>query len=267
MLPAIAFAVWLVALSLQLADIGTARFDARLLARGTRTVVRLHPVAWVVPLAALVVVGLGVGVEWAGRLFFDDREPAVAALVAVALVTVVVGAWLAITAAATRPATDSYRAVRDELVDLAGTRAQQERLDEMRGRIAALDDDRGRTPPPLAVSVRSTARWVVARPQRLLPPAAGVLLLVFVAIAAVERPGHEWLVIGAAFAVALSTVLSLAGARASVALLAAVRDTQLKYRAEAEYLLTEAEKTSRKPVAGLGDRVARALQILREQQG
>jgi len=56
------------------------------------------------------------------------------------------------------------------------------------------------------------------------------------------------------------------GARASLVLLAAVRETQLQYRREAEQLLIEAEKTSRKPVAGLGERVTRALQILREQQ-
>lgn len=267
MLPAVALAIWLVALSLQLADIGTARFDARLLARGTRTVVRLHAVAWVVPLAALVVVGTGFSAEWMARLAFADGEPALAALVGVALVAVIVAAWLAITAAATRPASDSYRAIRDELVEAAGTRMQQERVDELRARLAAIDDDTDRTPPPPAVSVRSTARWVVHRPQRLLPPAAAVLLLVLVAIAAVERPGNEVLVVAAAAAVALSVVLSLAGARASVALLAAVRDAQVEHRAEAVHLLTEAAKTAKRPVAGLGDRVARALQILREQQG
>jgi hypothetical protein len=40
----------------------------------------------------------------------------------------------------------------------------------------------------------------------------------------------------------------------------------LKQRSEVEDLLIELEKSSRKGVAGLGDRVTRALQILREQQ-
>lgn len=266
MLPAAAFALWLVALCLQLADLGTARFDARLLARGTRTVVRLHPVAWVIPLAALVVVGLGLGVDWAARLLFDDRDPLTAIVVSLALLVGLVGAWLAITVAATRPATDSYRALRDELVDVAGTRVQQERLDDLRARLAAIDDDRDRTPPPRSASTAAVALWVFQRPQRVLPPLSSVVLLVFAAVAAAEHPGREWTVAVAIVALVASVVLSIAGARASLVLLGAVRDTQFSYRSEVVHLLAEAEKISKKPVAGLGDRVSRALQILREQQ-
>ena len=265
MLPAAAFALWLVALSLQLADLGTARFDARLLARGTRTVVRLHPVAWVVPLAAFVVVGLGLGLDWEARLLFDDREPLLAVVVAIVLLVGLVGAWLAITVAATRPASDSYRALRDELVDVAGVRVQQERLDEMHARLTAIDDDRNRTPPSPTASTRTVAGWVFRRPQRVLPPLAAVLMLVFVSIAAAEHSGRGWTLAAAIVAVVLSTVLAIAGARASLVLLNAVRDTQVEYRAEVVHLLGEAEKISKKPVAGLGERVSRALQILREQ--
>ncbi|CAN5185054.1 hypothetical protein BH09ACT5_BH09ACT5_01590 [soil metagenome] len=267
MFPAAAFGLWLLALSLQLADLGTARFDARLLARGTRTVVRLHPVAWVVPLAALVIVGLGLGLDWEARLLFDERDPLAAVVVAIILLVGIVAAWLAITAAATRPAADSYRALRDELVDLAGTRVQQERLDEMQGRLAAIDADRDRTPPPRSASTRAVALWVFQRPQRVLPVLAGVLLLVVTAIAAAENAGRGWTLVVAIVAVVLSTVLAIAGARASLVLLNAVRETQVEYRAEVVHLLAEAEKTSKKPVAGLGERVSRALQILREQQG
>ena len=267
MFPAAAFGLWLVALSLQLADLGTARFDARLLARGTRTVVRLHPVAWVIPLAALVVVGLGLGLDWEARLLFDERDPVAAVVVAIILLVGLVAAWLAITVAATRPAADSYRALRDELVDVAGTRVQQERLDEMRARLSSIDDDRDRRPPSPTASIRAVALWVFRRPQRVLPPLAAVLLLVFVCIAAAENPGREVTIAGAIAAVVLSTVLAIAGARASLVLLNAVRDTQVEYRAEVVHLLTEAEKISKKPVAGLGERVSRALQILREQQG
>jgi hypothetical protein len=272
MLPAAAFGLWLIALSLQLADLGTARFDARLLARGTRTVVRLHAVAWVVPLAALVVVGLGLGLDWESRLLFEERDPLAAVLVAIMMLVGLVAGWLAITVAATRPAADSYRALRDELVDVAGTRVQQERLDEMRGRLAAIDDDRDRTPPPRSASARAVAlrvslTYTVQRPQRVLPPLAGVVLLIFASIAAAEHPGRGWTVALAIAAVLASTVLAVAGARASLVLLNAVRDAQVEYRAEVVHLLTEAEKISKKPVAGLGERVSRALQILREQQG
>jgi hypothetical protein len=263
MLPAIALGAWLITLSLQFADIGTARFDARRLARGARTVVRLHPVAWVIPLAGVVLVALGLGVDYAARLLFDDGQPLLAIVAGLAVAAVLGAAWLVITAAATRPAADSYRAIRDELVDLAGVRVQQERVDEMRARLVAIDDDVARPAPVFISSMRSAIRWIFRRPQRLVPPLAAVFLLV----AAVVASAGVWLVLGAVAAVVLSAVLAVAGARASLTLLVAVRDTQVEYRAEVVHLLSEAEKISKKPVAGLGDRVARALQILREQQG
>ncbi len=260
MFPAAAFALWLVALSFQLADLGTARFDARLLARGTRTVVRLHPVAWVVPLGALAVVGLGLGLQWLARLLLDDDEPLVALVVGMGMLVAVVGVWALVTGSVMRAASDSYRALRDELVDVAGTRVQQERLDSMRERLSALDDARDPAPPSPVV-------YTARRPQRVLPPLAAVLLLVVVAIGAAEQPGRGWTIAVAVVAVVLSSLLAVAGARASLVLLAAVRDTQVAQREEVVHLLAEAEKISKKPVAGLGERVSRALQILREQQG
>jgi hypothetical protein len=267
MLPAIAFATWLVTLTVQFADIGTARFDERRLARGARTLVRLHPVAWVIPLAAVVVVGLGFGVEWAARLLFDDHAPLTALLAVLSLAAAATGVWLVVTIAATRPAADSYRAIRDELVDVSGVRVQQERLDELRVRLVAIDDSTDRAVPRVDSSLRTAVEWVFRRPQRLVPPLFAVFLVIVVIIAAVGDPGHEWLVVAALGAVALSAVLAVAGARASLSLVAMVRDTQVEYRSEVVHLLSEAEKISKKRVAGLGDRVARALQILREQQG
>ena len=264
--PALALTAWLLVLTLQLADIGTARFDARRLARGARTLVRLHPVAWVIPLAALALVGLGLGLDYSARLL-DDGEPVAAIVVAAIVLAGIVAAWLVVTAASTRPAVDSYRAIRDELVDVAGTRVLQERLDELRVRLAVLDDAGGRTPPPIPDSARAAAVWAFRHPQRLAAPVVAVLLLVLASVAAASDPGRAWVVLVAVGAVLLSSFLAVAGARASLTLLAAVRDTQLEYRAEVEHLLAEAEKISKKPVAGLGDRVARALQILREQQG
>lgn len=270
MLPAAALGVWLVALSLQLADLGTAHVDARLLARGSRTVVRLHPVAWVVPLGALVVVGLGIGLDRASGLLFDEGQPLAAVLLALGLVVLLVAGWLAVTVAATRSAADSYRALRDELAGMAGTRVQQGRLEELRARLSAIDDRDG-TPPPGA-STGAAARWAsvrhtARRPQRALPPLTAVLLLVLVSVSAAGESGRGWAIAGALVAVLLSTALAIVGARASLVLLGAVRRAQVGYRAEVVHLLAEAEKTAKKPVAGLGERVSRALQILREQQG
>jgi hypothetical protein len=266
MLSVIGLAVWLLALALQFADIGTARLDYRRLARGNRTVVRLHPVAWVVPLAALAIVGLGFGIAWGSHLWFVEDRPVAALLVALLLAALVVGGWLVVTVAATNPAADSYRAIRDELVELRGARVQQEWVSGLRDRLIALDDAGGRM-PPVDLSLRSTALWVVRRPQRLIAPLLPLVTIIPLALAAGEHAEALPLIAAAIAAVVLSAVLSVVGARRSLELLAAVREAQVQFRSEAEQLLIEAEKISRKPVAGLGDRVTRALQILREQQG
>jgi hypothetical protein len=263
---AIAFVAWLGVFSLQLADLGTARFDSRRLARGARTVVRLHPVAWVIPVAAFAIVGVGFGLDYATRLL-SDGEVVASLVMGLLLVVGAVAAWLVITVAVTRPASDSYRAIRDELVDLAGTRVNQEWLDGLRARLGALDREGDLTESLPGPTWRASIGWVFRRPQRIVPPAFAIVMLVFVAIAATRDPGHEWLVVLSAVAVALGCVLAVAGARASVVLIAAVREAQVGHRSDVEHLLSEAERSSRKPVAGLGDRVARALQILREQQG
>ncbi|MCU1579718.1 MAG: hypothetical protein JWP19_1922 [Rhodoglobus sp.] len=263
---AIAFAAWLVTFSLQLADLGTARFDSRRLARGARTVVRLHPVAWVIPVAAIAIVGVGFGLDFATRLLVAGST-VFSIIVGLSLVVGVVAAWLVITVAVTKPAADSYRAIRDELLDLAGTRVQQQRLDSLRARLATLDtegDISQKLPHP---SFGASIGWVFRRPQRIVPPAFAVAMLVFVAIAASEDPAGRWAVALAAAAVVLGCLLAVAGARASLTLVAAVREAQVAHRVDVVHLLAEAERSAKKPVAGLGDRVARALQILREQQG
>ena len=264
---AVACAAWLGAFSLQLADLGTALFDSRRLASGARTVVRLHPVAWVVPVAAIAIVGAGIGLDGISRLLFDGRDSVAAVLAAFLLVVVVVAAWLIATIAVTRPAADSYRAIRDELVDLGGTRVHQEWLDGLRGRLGALDRAGDRTAPLPDPSFLASVGWVFRRPPRVIPPALAVVMVVVAAVAASTDSGHAWFVALAVVGVVLSMVLAVAGARASLALVAAVREAQVEHRSAVEHLLTEAQRSSKKPVAGLGDRVARALQILREQQG
>lgn len=264
---ALALALWLVALSFQLADLGTARFDSRRLARGVRTHVRLHPVAWVVPVAALTVIAVGLGVDYAQRLLFELGRPELALVIALALTVVLVTGWVVVTGATMSVPTDSYRVIRDELVELHGTRVHQEWLNALHVRLAAIDDSVSRMSPPPGDSWRSAAGWVLRRPQRLLPVIAAVVLVVFTALSASGETGQETRVVASVGAVLLSSALAVLGARASVTLLSAVRETQVQYRTEALNLLIEAEKTSRKPVAGLGDRVTRALQILREQQG
>ena len=207
---AIASALWFLALTLQLADLGSASFDFRRLARHARTVVRLHPVAWVVPVGATVLVGVGLGVDFAGRLFEQD-SPLGAIIVSTLLVVVAVAAWLVITVAVTRPSADSYRAIRDELLEHAGTRVQQDWLDELRVRLVDVDRDSERSKPPVAVTWGSAVRWVFVRTQRVVPPLFALGLLVTVCIAAAGDPRYAWIVIPASGALVLSCVLAVTG--------------------------------------------------------
>src|SRR5690606_23111216 len=99
-----------------------------------------------------------------------------------------------------------------------------------------------RRQPPVDESLDSAVRWVFQRPQRLVPPLIAVGALVAIAVAGAP----PWLIVLGVAAVALSVLLAVAGSRASLHLLAAVRTTQLGYRAEALQLLSDAEKISRK---------------------
>ena len=64
----------------------------------------------------------------------------------------------------------------------------------------------------------------------------------------------------------VSLALGVTGARISLASKVAWHAVARKQREDVVHLLAELERASRKGVVGLGDRVARALQILREQQ-
>lgn len=157
------------------------------------------------------------------------------------------------------PKLSAYAAIRDELVDVADARLSAEQLDGFRTRLAALDERESTRAVPLGRS--ATAQLWRGSPWRVLPAALAVLpfaLLVstepLAALLSLVLPATAY-------------VLALAAARASVAAAGAravVRDSQ---RAEIEELLRESAKSSRAPVAGLGDRVRKALHILREQQG
>ena len=157
------------------------------------------------------------------------------------------------------PKLSAYAAIRDELEDSADARLSAEQLAAYRDRLAALDELESARAVPLGRG--ANAQLWRGTPWRLLPV---VLALVpFVGLVA-SVP------LAAVLSLALPVtayVLALAAARASVAAAGAravVRDSQ---RAEIDELLRDAAKSSRVPVAGLGDRVRRALQILREQQG
>jgi ABC-type transport system involved in cytochrome bd biosynthesis fused ATPase/permease subunit len=100
----------------------------------------------------------------------------------------------------------------------------------------------------------------------LIAPVISLVVVIAALIVAVSEPSQFWVILVALLTVIASVIFGIAAVRASSALRSAVRSTQDVYRRELVGLIIEAERSSKKRVAGLGDRVARALSILREQQ-
>ncbi|MEH6780211.1 MAG: hypothetical protein V7618_01455 [Rhodoglobus sp.] len=260
-------ALWLVAFSAQVADYATARFDHLRLARGVRTRLRLHPVAWTVPLAGVGVVALTISADWSTRVFFSEPSNVPAAiLIALGTVVIAVAIVAVIAVVVVRPPADSYRLVRDELLESSGLRIHQDQVDEFRARVTAIDNATKAHPAADAATAVAALKLSVRTPHRLIAP---VLAVAFVIVAATELARQSLpssVLVVAVFAVVLSALVGVLAAQASLALAMSVRSTQDVYRGELMSLIVESERSSKKRVAGLGDRVTRALSILREQQ-
>lgn len=189
-------------------------------------------------------------------------EPVSALLIVGVLVAVAgLGAGLAdvLIGRSLRP---DYELVRRQLEALDGVGVTEQQKQQLQREIDAVDvrvaaiavpDDRG----PGAHLWRGT-------PWRLIPVAATLVPLVALAVDD-ERP--TWLVLTLVALLLVSYLVALAGASGSLA--ARRRDCARleRDRVEVVELLEEISRPSRRPVAGLGDRVRRALKILGEKQG
>lgn len=156
------------------------------------------------------------------------------------------------------PQLSAFASVKAALLDAEGQRVSPEQLDAWREQIAELDAREAARAIPAGRG--ATAQLWRVTPWRLAPT---VLAIVLVGLAAAYWP----LVLPALPLPVVTYVLALAAARASVAAASARATVHEQQRAEIEELLDRVSRTARKRVAGLGDRVNRALQILREQQG
>lgn len=156
------------------------------------------------------------------------------------------------------PQLSAFANVKAALHDAEGSRVAPEQLEEWRRQIAELDErEAARAIPPGRGATEQLWR---ATPWRLAPT---VLAIASVVVATV----HDPVGLVALPLPVVTYVLALAAARASVAAASARATVHDQHRAEIEELLDRASRVARKRVAGLGDRVNRALQILREQQG
>ena len=156
------------------------------------------------------------------------------------------------------PQLSAFAAIRAELTDATGQRFSVEELEAFRTQIAELDArEAARAVPPGRGATEQLWRGT---PWRLTP--------VLLAFAPVFLMAPLWPVNLLALLLPVITyVLALAAARASVAASSARALLHEAHRAEIEEMLDQAVRAGRKRVVGLGDRVTRALQILREQQG
>ncbi len=242
----------LIAVTFQFADVGTGWHDLRRAHSGN---LRLNPAAWTVPLAAVAFVGVFIGIARANQLLAAG-EVLEGVVVALELVLVVVLVWMLVVRGVLRRTPDLYGRLRDDLLKLDPEgRLTRADLDALRSRLVAADKAR----PSSRVTVR---RLILGRPYRLLPPIVAAASLVLCIVG-----GDTLSVVENIALLAISIAFVIIGARLAVAARLAWRTVADDERGEVVRLLEDAERRSAKRIEGLGDRVTRALQILREQQG
>ena len=269
--------VWLLVALFQLGDVATVFLDSRT-ARdrdipGRIARERTNELFWIVPVAALVSLGIGVGIDQTGHLF---QQPSLApghsyragtlelaTLFLLGLAVLVVGiAALALAAVA---ATDhiSYSALRREMREFENERITPKQLDRFKRRLTRVDRRTRSRAQPKA--------FLLTTPSilRLAAILVGVAVVITVAIAASQHAtfATAWLPWLSFAAPVLSAVLATLGIRLGISSDVAWRRVYARQRVDILKLLDEFDRSTRKRVPGLGDRVAKALKILGGQQG
>jgi hypothetical protein len=264
--------VWLLVALLQLGDVATVFLDSRT-ARdrdvpGRIARERTNELFWIVPVAALVALGIGIGVDQAGRYLapghsYDLGTRELASLFLLGLTVLVVGvATLALAAVA---ATDhiSYSALRREMREYEDERITPTQLDRFKRRLTRVDRRTRSRAQPKA--------FLLTTPSilRLAAILVGIALVVTVSVAVSLHPSDQtsYLVWVSLVAPVLSAILCALGIRFATASDAAWRRVYARQRIDILKLLDGFERSTRKRVPGLGDRVANALKILGRAQG
>jgi len=262
---------------------------------------RTSELLWTIPGVAVLSIILGFGVDVTSRLLFDGAiQVGLLALV----VTILAGAFggMGIVAFIIRKERPDYASIRADLRELEGERLTVSRIAEFRALLKEADlrqrnitigrsnkksvqkaraelegisESFNEIAPVGNQAVRSI-RWSVAAQVFWRAGFIGIIAalvscvgwIAVLAYSVANQTSAELpLLLGLFGTTLISVALGIAGTRAALAARTAQHAVYLKQRAEIVDLLEEFDRTARKGVAGLGDRVARALQILRDQQG
>ena len=298
-----AFLAWVLLFALQLSDLFASLVDLRgahdyrLRNRTARR--RVTEYFWSIPVVFTLGLGFALGIDYAGRLLFDESRTRDGLILLAILLFVAFGAGIGIVYALSRGESGSYAVLRENLQEDAAVRLTAAQLVSFRSQLddvdrkqrhirlgvrdgaglprtrAALNSlaDQFRAVPPAGLQAVSAIGWRYAWVYlwrgnflRVVAPILSLLTFALALVISIATEGDWWLPVALLVAFAVSSLLALVSARASLASKTAWHAVYLKQRTEVEDLLIELEKAARKGVAGLGDRVARALQILREQQ-
>lgn len=262
----IVLAIWMLALLLQLGDFVTLWYDAHYAEdreqHGRFGNERANTFFWLPPLVVVAALSAALGIDFAARMVFDGASP-VAGLLLLLGVGAALGLLGAIVYLAVGRRDDkSFAGLRRGLLSLTEAVPGREKLS--REEVATLRERLGAIEEHQQVDVTRPG-WTVARVTPVI--VSGVLVLAAIVLAMELGFGSRWwLPLIALGCAALSYVIAASSARTALDADAAWNSIRLRQRAEVLVLLDGLERSSRKGVAGLSDRVARALQILREQQ-
>ena len=214
----------------------------------TLTRVRVRELSWTVVVTAALAVIVAFGVDSAARLVWNDDRPLVGAAILFGLTLLSFLIGIVAVVAVVRRERPTYARIRRDLRDRSSFTRERPELLEFEERLDRADRSRTR---------RSQAATVL-RAVGVLVLAGLTVLAALLFTPAVAIGFGAGAVLGAA-----AFVVSLRARVVANAALDAVLDTQ---RAEVAVLLERARIPARGRVPGLGNRVARALAILREQQ-
>jgi hypothetical protein len=297
--------VWLALVIFQLADFGASVLDERTSSFGANSRFssqRFADYFWAPPLLAFAALGTVLGAYYAGRLILVDNAPARGIAIFLALAGVGLFAAIGVLVLVTRRERVTYASLESTLRGASNGRPAKSEVETLRAQLAMVDarertlrlglgDSKSHrelrqqlealvrrfTREPAtglqvfdAVTWRSSSRFLWTQSWWRLLPVLVALVPLSVAVVSGDLGSlfdgiPLWVLL--IFPAPLSYLAAVGSAKAALAARVARRVWVERQRAEVERLLILLERGSRKGVAGLGERVTRALQILREQQG